>query len=126
MPVVETAQLVLVQRVSSGKFVQRGHVTGTFDADMQQEATITNRGVEVTFTLQVSGPMAGTVSGTGLAILTLTGKPIAPFTGTGTITGGTGAWAHARSNDLHVIGAAALDGSSATVHLTGTVRGLSS
>jgi hypothetical protein len=114
----ETARLTLVTRTSPIQYSQHGTVSGTLDGEMALDAKVTPKGVAVTFTVQASD---GTVSGQGLAIPQITGGPVARLTGTVSVTTGTGAYAHIQGRGLRVTGSAALDGSKATVRLSGTV-----
>jgi hypothetical protein len=119
-PINETAQLVLVSSPAPGRYEQQGTVTGTFNGTMTLNAHITDAGIVVDFTADVTG---GIVTGHGLAIPTIDSRsPVATLNGTASITGGTGTFAHVKSSKLTVRGTAVLpSGSKATVHLTGTV-----
>jgi hypothetical protein len=85
---------------------------------MTLHAQIKTKGVVVSFTAQIPG---GSVSGKGLAIISIVGAALDPLKGTASISGGTGKYANARGSGLSVTGKAALDGSRAIVHLTGNV-----
>ncbi len=114
----ETANLRLVTKIAPGHYTQSGAVTGTYDGTMTLEAKITNRGVVVNFVASLPG---GTVSGSGLALVTITGAALEPLAGTASITRGTGKFAGAHGRGLKVKGRAALDGSRGIVRLVGTV-----
>jgi hypothetical protein len=119
-PIDEKAQLVLVSSPAPGRYEQQGTVTGTFDGTMTLKAHITDAGIVVDFTANVTG---GLVIGHGLAIPTIDSRsPVATLNGTASITGGTGVFAHVKASKLKVRGTAVLpSGSKATVRLTGTV-----
>lgn len=119
-PVHETAQLVLVSSPAPGRYEQQGTVTGTFSGTMTLKAHITDAGIVVDFTANVTG---GIVMGHGLAIPTIDSRSsVATLKGTASITGGTGTFAHVKASKLTVRGTTVLpSGSKATVHLTGTV-----
>lgn len=116
----EVAHLVLVSSPAPGSYVQQGTVTGTFEGTMTLKAHVTDAGIAVEFTADVAG---GTVSGHGLAIPTIVGgSSTATLSGTASITGGTGKFAHVRGSRLKVSGTTVLpSGARATVHMTGTV-----
>jgi hypothetical protein len=117
-PIDETARVTLVSSPRPGQYLQHGTVTGTFDGQMELQAKITNRGVEVQFSAVLDG---GTVVGTGLAIPQIGDSPLATLHGTAAITGGTGKFAGAHARGLQVSGKAAMNGSRATVRMVGTV-----
>jgi hypothetical protein len=117
--IAETATMTLARRRGIADYEERGTVTGTFPGTMALRAKLVSNGLAITFTAQLPG---GTVAGTGLATITLGGGgKLVPLKGTATFTRGSGRFAHAAGNRLHIAGAAALDGSRAVVRLTGTV-----
>ncbi len=117
-PIEEIAQLTLDTKQSSTEYTQRGTVTGTYDGEMTLTARITERGITVRFTVTTA---EGTVTGHGLAIVSITGAELEPINGTASIDSGTGSFAGIHGTGLKVKGHVALDASRGVVHLTGTV-----
>lgn len=117
-PIHEVAHVTLVQRVSATHYLQAGPVSGTLTGQMRVDAALVQAGVRVLFTVTVPG---GTVNGRALVIPHIGKGKMAPVVGTATITGGTGRYAQIRGSGLKVTGEAALDASTGTVRLDGTV-----
>jgi hypothetical protein len=115
--IVETAQLVLEEKISAIEYRQRGTVTGTYDGTMALHAKI-GQYIFVRFTVTVPG---GTVSGRARATIEIAGESPYPIRGTAAISGGTGRFEGVRGHGLEVDGRAAIDGTRGTVRLRGTV-----
>jgi hypothetical protein len=113
----ETANLHLLRRKGL-TFIQQGPVEGTNPGQMLLAVTPGGPGATATFTVTLPD---GTIRGTGAARLTPAGSTLR-FTGTATITGGTGTYKHASGHNLSYSGTSAADGSSTTVRLRGNVR----
>jgi hypothetical protein len=110
-----------VRSLGTLHYIQRGHVTGTFDGEMTLETKPGSRGGIVTFSVEVTG--GGTVSGRGVVTPNLSaGGKLKPVTGSAVITAGTGPYEGISGHDLVVSGKAALDGSQGSVRLTGVVK----
>jgi hypothetical protein len=114
----ENGQLTLDHSPGLGNYYEKGAITGTFAGTMSLHAQLEASGLAVSFTAKLPG---GSVSGKGRAIVSITGAATAPLKGTASIMRGTGRYANAHGSGLRVVGTTALDGSKATVHLTGTV-----
>lgn len=112
----QTATLTMVRREGT-TYLQQGPVTGTLTGEMTLHATLGGPGVTATFTVHLDD---GTMKGRGSAKL----RPrkdgsSADFTGTATITTGTGAHKGVTANDMRFSGNVAADGSKSTVWLSG-------
>ena len=99
--------------------VEQGRVSGTFSgsAFSRNTALGSNQGVS-TFTISSkAGSLSGRASSRGHVV-----GPTAYFVGSGTITGGTGTWAHAAGSHLQFSGTMDRQNYNVTDRVTGTVR----
>jgi hypothetical protein len=96
----ETANLHLVAHKGTQILHEEGQVLGTLRGRLTAVIDIGYTEATVTFTARSS---AGTLSGRGVESYYVSGKT-GHFTGRTTVTGGTGAYAHASGSALHTTG----------------------
>lgn len=97
---------------------EQGRVTGTLTGTAySRNTTLPANRAESTFTVYGKGAsVSGRSSSQGHVV-----GATAYFTGTATITGGTGAWAHAKGSDLHFSGVVNRQNYNVTEHVAGAV-----
>lgn len=96
----ETAQLHLVAHQGTQVLREEGQASGTLRGRLTVVINIGYTEATVTFTARSS---AGTLSGRGVESYYVSGK-IAHFSGRMSVTGGTGAYAHASGSSLQTAG----------------------
>jgi hypothetical protein len=118
MPLNLTVKMHLVGRPGH-VLTEQGSVAGTFagSAYSRNIALLSNKG-ESTFTLYAKG---GTLSGRSTSHGHVVGAT-AYFTGTVTITSGTGTWAHATDSQLQFSGTFDRQNYNVIDHVTGTLN----
>jgi hypothetical protein len=116
--IAESATLQLVSKQGLRAYVHEGAVQGTLNGQMHLETKLGGAGVVATFTVTLPD---GTLIGRGSASLTLADSQ-ARFSGTATITGGTGAYDGATGSGLKFKGAVASDASTCSVRMSGSVH----
>jgi len=96
-----------------------GHVTGTLNGLLALRLTLVSTS---RLTSTFSGhPRSGSLSGQGAGTYHLAGA-IAVFSGTVSITGGSGTYAHAFGTDIHVSGTMNRQKKTVTLHVAGQIR----
>lgn len=100
MTLHETGNLHLVSHHHT-QLVEEGHGTGTLSGSIIVKITLAFSQASITFTAYPS--TGGTVIGRGEGKLYAGGRK-ANFSGTATITGGTGRYAHASGHNIHLAG----------------------